>query len=204
MYLLLKNPRCLEKLRQELDPVLKDTYVASYEQVSNLPYLRAVVEEALRDRPPVGQGLPRVVPEGGATIAGHFIEGKLSHCHPIANVSRIQMTRKTAGGTTVSVPLVSFHHNPDIFPDPHEFRPERWLEENTQALRDYCIPFSIGPRSCIGRNIVYLESLVIIATLVHRFDFELPTPDWTIQTKERLNINPASLWVRIKKREMPV
>ena len=76
MYLLLKNPRCLEKLRQELDPVLKDTYAAHYEQVSNLPYLRAVIEEALRDRPPVGQGLPRAVPDGGATVAGHFLKGK--------------------------------------------------------------------------------------------------------------------------------
>jgi cytochrome P450 len=81
IYLLLKHPRCLEKLRQELDPVLEDTCAASYEQVCELPYLRAVIEETLRDRPPVGQGLPRVVPEGGATVAGYFIEGD-SHSFP--------------------------------------------------------------------------------------------------------------------------
>ncbi|KAK5447930.1 hypothetical protein LTS15_009429 [Exophiala xenobiotica] len=179
IYLLLKNPRCLQRLREEIDPVLRDTKVASYDQVCNLPYLRAVIEEALRDRPPVGQGLPRVVPEGGATIAGHFIQG----------------------GTTVSVPVVSLHHNPSVFPDPHEFRPERWLEADTQNLRDYCIPFSVGPRACIGRNIVYLESLVIIATLVHRYDFELPSPDWAMKTKERLNINPEALWVRVSMRK---
>jgi cytochrome P450 len=82
IYLLLKNPRCLQRLREEIDPVLTDTKVASYDQVCNLPYLRAVIEEALRDRPPVGQGLPRVVPEGGATIAGHFIQGKLDRSVP--------------------------------------------------------------------------------------------------------------------------
>ena len=75
MYLLLKNPRTLQKLREEVDPVLKGTYAATYDQVNNLPYLRAVIEEALRDRPPVGQGLPRVVPEGGATVAGHQLKG---------------------------------------------------------------------------------------------------------------------------------
>jgi cytochrome P450 len=82
IYLLLKNPRCLEKLRQELDPVMKGTDIATWDQVGNLPYLRAVIEEALRERPPVGQGLPRVVPEGGAVVAGHFIEGKSIHCRP--------------------------------------------------------------------------------------------------------------------------
>lgn len=76
MYLLLKNPLCLQRLREEVDPVLQGNSTASYEQVSNLPYLRAVIEETLRERPPVGQGLPRTVPEGGATIAGHYIKGK--------------------------------------------------------------------------------------------------------------------------------
>jgi cytochrome P450 len=102
------------------------------------------------------------------------------------------------------VPLISLHHNADIFPDPHQFRPERWLEKDTQNLRDYCLPFSTGPRACIGRNIVYLEALMITATLVHRYDFELPSPDWNMQTKERVNINPASLWVTVKRRELPV
>ena len=82
IYLLLKNPQCLQRLREEVDPVLTGTKVASYAQVCNLPYLRAVIEEALRDRPPVGQGLPRIVPKGGATIAGHFIQGKPSYLVP--------------------------------------------------------------------------------------------------------------------------
>lgn len=76
IYLLLKNPRCLKKLREEIDPVLTGTGAASYHQVCDLPYLRAVIEEALRDRPPVGQGLPRAVPQGGATVAGRFLKGK--------------------------------------------------------------------------------------------------------------------------------
>jgi cytochrome P450 len=122
----------------------------------------------------------------------------------IADRRYCPLTSTLAGGTTVSVPLVSLHHNADVFPKPYEFIPERWLEEDTQNLRDFCTPFSIGPRACIGRNIVYFESLIIIATLVHRYDFELPSPDWTMKAKERLNINPASLWVSIKRREMVV
>lgn len=83
MYLLLKNPDCLRRLREEIDPVLAGTTTASYDQVSNLPYLRACVEEALRVHPPVGQGLPRVVPDGGATVAGHKLKGKKCSSFPV-------------------------------------------------------------------------------------------------------------------------
>jgi benzoate 4-monooxygenase len=117
---------------------------------------------------------------------------------------------ESSGGTQVSVPVYSLHHNAAIFPDPHAFIPERWLphdnmtraeKEQLDKLKNFCIPFSTGPRACIGRNIVYLESLMLVATLVHRYDFELPSEDWRMDTRERLNINPAALWVRVKKRE---
>lgn len=106
--------------------------------------------------------------------------------------------------------MYSLHHNGSIFPEPHAFIPERWLprdnmtadeKQQLENLKNFCIPFSIGPRACIGRNIVYLESLMLIATLVHRYDFELPSEDWEMDTLERLNINPAGLWVRVKKRD---
>ncbi|KIX99053.1 uncharacterized protein Z520_05514 [Fonsecaea multimorphosa CBS 102226] len=181
MYHLIKNPACLHKLRVELDTSLGDALVPTYEQIAQLPYLKAVFEEALRDRPPIPQGLPRIVPEGGAIISGHFVKG----------------------GTTVSVPLFSLHHNPSIFPDPWTFRPERWLDENADtSKREYLLPFSLGPRACTGRNLAYLQIPLIIATLVRRYDFELPSPDWEMQWREPLNMNPISLPVRLVKREV--
>lgn len=114
----------MKKLRQEVDPILATSDgAAHYEQVKDLPYLRACIDEAMRRRPPVSQGLSREVPKGGATIAGHYIHE----------------------GVSVSVPAFSVHHDPEIFPNPYEYRPERWFEmegEQKKKALDCFIPFS--------------------------------------------------------------
>ena len=55
------------------------------------------------------------------------------------------------------------------------------------------LPFSIGPRACIGGNIAYFEQLILIATLVRKYDFELPSEDFELENIERFNSNPAEL-----------
>ncbi|KAL2009213.1 hypothetical protein VTN00DRAFT_7407 [Thermoascus crustaceus] len=188
MYLLISNPRVTAKLREELEPVMA-AIVANgesdgafhYDQVKDLKYLKACIDEALRRRPPVSMGLSREVPKGGATIAGHFIQE----------------------GVSVSVPSFSVHHDPEIFPDPYEYKPERWLEmegEEKRRALDSFIPFSTGPRACIGRNLAYFEQQILISTLVHRYDFEMVAPDYVLPTVERLNANPGQFWVRVRRR----
>lgn len=124
MYLLIRNPRVMAKLRAELDPVMLNGDGAfNYEQVKDLKYLKACLDEAMRRRPPVGMGLSREVPKGGATIDGHYV----------------------AEGVSVSVPAFSVQHDATIYPDPYEFKPERWLEaegEHKKAMMDAFIPFS--------------------------------------------------------------
>lgn len=128
MFLLTKWPRAAEKLRRELDDALGDEFegVCPYDSVKNLPYLRACVDEAMRMRPPLRGGLPRVTPKEGMMIDGEWI----------------------AGNTTVSVPTYSLHHDPDLFEDPWTYKPERWLEENAGDLQQVFIPFSAGGRGC--------------------------------------------------------
>jgi cytochrome P450 len=70
--------------------------------------------------------------------------------------------------------------NPDLFPDPHDFRPERWLpsqrEEKSSgatSLQRYFIPFSRGARMCIGINLAYAELYLTTAMVFSQFDFEL-------------------------------
>ncbi|KAK9318832.1 hypothetical protein V1517DRAFT_334473 [Lipomyces orientalis] len=48
--------------------------------------------------------------------------------------------------------------------------------------------FSAGARGCFGRNISYLERPIMIASLVHRYEFELPSPDWELELKEHVNL----------------
>lgn len=70
LYHIIKNKRVFKKLREELDQVLgKQRCVPTYDQVKNLGYLRACIDEGMRDRPPTGLGLPRVTPPEGVIIA---------------------------------------------------------------------------------------------------------------------------------------
>jgi cytochrome P450 len=127
IYLLTKYPRTGAKLRQELDEVFDDSVaVCPYDSVKNLPYLRACVDEAMRMRPPLRGGLPRVTPPEGMMIGKEWI----------------------AGGTTVSVPTFTLHHDPDLFEDPWTYKPERWLADNAGDLQSVFLPFSAGARAC--------------------------------------------------------
>jgi cytochrome P450 len=66
------------------------------------------------------------------------------------------------------------HENPRVFPEPCEFRPERWLKENAQERLDrYLAPFSKGTRACLGMNLAHAELRLTLATVFREFDLEL-------------------------------
>lgn len=59
------------------------------------------------------------------------------------------------------------HRLPETFPEPEEYQPQRWLDlDARRRMEPYFIPFSAGARGCIGRNITYLEQVVVLASLV--------------------------------------
>ncbi|KIX04787.1 uncharacterized protein Z518_05658 [Rhinocladiella mackenziei CBS 650.93] len=180
LFLLLKNPPCLEKLREELDTVLdEDEVVAPYDKVRHLPYLRACLDESMRLLPPTTFGLPRRTPPEGAPIAGEYV----------------------AGNTSVSMSSYVVHRDESIFPDAGTYKPERWLGDAGKELQPYFIAFSAGARGCIGRNISYLEQTVVLATLVHRFEFALPSPQWEPTRRENFNLSPSPMPLKVWKRK---
>lgn len=179
MFYLLKNPPCMEKLRAEVDEVMEDgEVVAPHDKVKHLPYLHACLNESMRLVPPVSFGLPRRTPSEGTTILDDFIPGE----------------------TSVSISGYVVHRNETIFPEPETFQPERWLGDAGKELQPYFVAFSQGARGCIGRNISYLEQTVLLASLVHRFDFALPSPDWEPARRETTNMGsgpmPLKIWQR--------
>lgn len=179
MFFLLKNPKCLSRLREELDEVLdEDEVVAPYAKVKHLPYLRACIDESLRMLPPVIFGLPRRTPADGAVILNDYV----------------------AGDTSVSMSAYVVHHQESVFEDHETYKPERWLGEDGKSLQSYFVPFSTGARGCIGRNISYLEQTVLLASLMHRFEFALPSHDWNPPVRETTNLSPGPMPVKIWKR----
>jgi cytochrome P450 len=67
------------------------------------------------------------------------------------------------------------HMNPHIFPSPHTFNPDRWIESKNENYRldKYLVPFAKGSRACVGINLAYAEMYLALAYVFKRFDFEL-------------------------------
>lgn len=181
LYHLIKNPASLVKLRQELAGAFCGESIAPFAKVKNLPYLRACLDESLRLTPPLPRGLERKTPPQGMEILGERIEG----------------------GVTVSVPTYYAHRDPTLFPEPESYSPERWLHESecSRDMRAAFIPFSSGGRACIGRNITMMEQQILVATLVHRYDFALPSENWELDWEEAFNLWPSQMHIKIWRRE---
>ena len=83
------------------------------------------------------------------------------------------------------------------------YKPERWLgEDGGRELQPHFLTFSLGARGCIGRNITYLEQTVVLASLVHRYDFELIDEDWVLGQREAFTCSPGDFPVRISRRKV--
>ncbi|RAL09776.1 benzoate 4-monooxygenase cytochrome P450 [Aspergillus homomorphus CBS 101889] len=176
MLLLLRNLDCLQKLREEVDNVMnEDEIVAPYDKVKHLPYLRACLDESMRLHPPVSFALPRRTPPEGTTILSEFVPGN----------------------TSVGISAYVVHRNETIFPDSEAYKPELWLGEKGKDLQPYFVAFSTGARGCIGRNISYLEQTVLIASLVHRYEFALPHPTWEPTPHETTNTGLGAIPIKI-------
>jgi cytochrome P450 len=132
------TPATYERLRKEILGA-KPTF----DSVQSLPYLRGVVQEGLRISMANPSRLPRVVPADGWEY----------------NSSKIP------AGTEVSCTPFELHFNEDVFPDAQSFKPERWLDATDEQKRD-SIPFGLGPRQCIARNLATVELYCAVQRLV--------------------------------------
>ena len=181
LYQLLKNPVSMKKLVEELDAALEDedTPVVPYDRVKHLPYLRACLDESLRLFPPTPHSLPRQTPPEGLSVLDDYIPG----------------------GVSVGMSALVAHRNDEHFPQADKYIPERWLGEEGKNLQPYFLAFSAGARGCIGRNISYLEQTVVLASMLRRYEFALPHPQWEIERLETMNWLLGSMPVKLWRRE---
>lgn len=79
-------------------------------------------------------------------------------------------------GTNAAVSPFGLHWKPEYFPEPNKFNPDRFLPEETAKRSAYAyLPFSAGPRNCLGLRFAMLEMKVIAAYMI--YNFEITTTD---------------------------
>ncbi|KAJ5711130.1 cytochrome P450 [Penicillium malachiteum] len=152
LYLLLTNPEYYDLLVKEAEERAAEgklSYPVKFNEAEAWPLLQGIIYEGMRLLPSVGQVLYRDVPAGGLKCGDYRIPE----------------------GTMVGTSPWPLHRSREIWgADVEEFRPERWL--GPEAKR-YFFGFGGGSRTCLGRNISWLEMSKFIPTLLMRFNLEL-------------------------------
>lgn len=170
LYLVAGDPRVQDLARAEAQSVLGDR-VAGAEDVPNLPYIRQIVDEALRMYPP-------------AALVSRTARKADRLCG-----------REVRPGDTVMIPIYALHRNNLLWDDPDAFRPERFADR--KAIRRYAyLPFGDGPRICIGASFAQTEAVIILATLLSRYRFD-PVPGRDPKPVMILTLRPeGGVWLQ--------
>ncbi|XP_031567325.1 cholesterol 24-hydroxylase-like [Actinia tenebrosa] len=161
-----QRPDVLEKLKAEIHEVLGSRDYVEFDDLAKLEYMGQVLKEALRLYPPAG-GIARETKEQ-IVLGGHMIPAN----------------------SLINVSIYSAHHHPDHFEDPEKFDPDRWNKENADKIDRFSyLPFSLGPRNCIGQVFAQFESKVLLARLLKNFKITL-IPGQTRTIKEQGTLQP--------------
>jgi len=140
------HPDIQEKLVEEIEQVMGDRDVIKDEDLHEMPYLEQCTQETLRMYPPAA--LTERCADREVTVKGVTLPK----------------------GGFVRVPIHEMHHHPDLYPEPEQFRPERFsTEEKAKRNPVVFMPFGAGPRQCLATRLALLEVKLAIATLLRKY-----------------------------------
>ncbi len=166
LYLLSEHPEIEARVHQEAADLLADRRATS-DDYDRLEYTGRVIKESMRLYPPVyaiGRQLLEDFELGGYTF--------------------------TKGDTLLFVQWVT-HRSAQCFPDPLRFDPDRWLPERAKSIHKYAyFPFGGGPRICIGNHFAMMEAVLVLATLIRQYRFEL-LPGQTLELQPAVTLRAA-------------
>ncbi|XP_046636785.1 cytochrome P450 4c3-like [Daphnia pulicaria] len=171
LYLIAKHPEQQKLVTEELDLIFGDSdRPVTAQDLTELKYLECCIKETLRLYPSIplfSRRLTEDVQAGGYTLPK---------------------------GLTVIFNIYSAHRNPEVYPDPDAFKPERFLPENSVGRHPYAyVPFSAGVRICIGHRYAMLELKVSLANLLRRLRFSISDPSAPLETPSmQLTAKPKS------------
>nr|AAP83689.1 cytochrome P450 [Depressaria pastinacella] len=152
LFELAKNPEAQKRAIEEVDAyLLKNNNKLGYDCVTELPFLEACLDETLRLYP-VLSVLTREVVEDYTLPTGLHLDK----------------------GVRIHLPLYHLHHNPDNFPEPEKYRPERFVGDERKNIKPYTyMPFGEGGRTCIGMRFSKMQTLSGLVTFLKKYRVEL-------------------------------
>ncbi|RZF44024.1 hypothetical protein LSTR_LSTR007296 [Laodelphax striatellus] len=181
-YELALNIDVQNKVRNEINEVLeKHDGQVNYQALNEMVYLEMVLNEALRKHPPVAR-IDRV-------------------CTKTYTVPQTNITLNP--GDSVSVPVIGFHYDPDYYPEPDKFDPERFASDLKHERSPYVfLPFGAGPRNCIGLRFALLSTKAAMAHLLKGYQI-LPCEKTQVPylfSKSSMLLKPVDgIWLKIEK-----
>lgn len=152
LYNFAKHPEYQQKAQEEIDSIMESRQSDHFEweDLSKMEYLGRCIKETLRMHPPVP-----------------FVGRKITKEVEIDGV-------KFPTGTRFTLHIYNLHHNPHVWEDPFEYRPDRFLPENLSKKDSFAfVPFSAGPRNCIGQHFALNEEKVVLGRILQKFNISL-------------------------------
>ncbi|CAN7942385.1 unnamed protein product, partial [Ixodes hexagonus] len=146
LHLLAMHPEEQEKVRTEMEDLFPHADELGFDDVQQLKRLDMVIRETLRLYPPVPLMVART-------------------CLPDKTV----MDQFFPAGTTLIAPAWHIHRNPEHWPEPSRFLPERFAEDHPERHPAAFFPFGLGPRTCIGRRLALVELKMAVCAILRNY-----------------------------------
>jgi len=177
IYELAKNPQIQQRVYQEIQEKLGNNTPA-FEDLNKLELVDNVLSESLRLHPPVTLLTTRET-QIDLKYKDHFIPK----------------------GSHLGLNIYAVHHDSNYWEDPFTFNPDRFSRENSKGRHKFCyLPFSLGPRMCIGSTFSLIEQRLYLTRLVQSWEICLPK-NHVLSDKYGISIgNPEAVWVSLKPR----
>ncbi|XP_028624288.1 thromboxane-A synthase [Grammomys surdaster] len=179
-YLLATHPDCQERLLKEVDLFMEKHPAPEYRNLQEgLPYLDMVIAETLRMYPP----------------AFRFTREAAQDCEVLG--------QHIPAGTVLEIAVGALHRDPEYWPYPETFDPERFTAEARLQQRPFTyLPFGAGPRSCLGVRLGLLVVKLTLLQVLHKFRFEAsPETQVPLQLESKSALAPQNgVYIKIVSR----
>lgn len=162
LYCYVTYPEWGQKIKKEIDETVQDFSQLNLDTLNSMDNLSAFINEVLRMYPPGPAILPRVAKRDH--YIGNFFVKK---------------------GYILNTMFIANNYNPKYFEDPETFNPTRWLKftQNNEGWKNNSfayLPFSAGPRNCVGKHLALMEAKTILSIIIKNFDIKIE-PGFTLK-----------------------